>query len=335
MTPFIAIGGAFAIGALIMRAAGYDAAVALGALLDGAAGSWYSLAETLLRSCPLLLMGLAVAFAFRCGVWNIGAEGQFLVGALAVAWAGPHCNGWPGYVAVPLLLALGALCGGIWGGLAGLLKVRRHIQEVISTIMLNFVAIQLVSYAVHGPLMESAGQFPQTNPIAEAGRLTRWFIPTRLHTGVFLAAVCTGIIYVLLFRTVFGYTVRAVGLNANAARSAGIDVEMTVLGAMCLSGALAGLAGAVELSGVTYRLYEDFSSGYGYTAIAVALLGRLHPASVGLSALLFGALETGANGMQRTAQVSSVLVYVIQALILLFVVGATVYETRRVRPRED
>ncbi|MBI4553210.1 MAG: ABC transporter permease [Candidatus Latescibacteria bacterium] len=328
LSSVIAVVSAFGIGALIIRAAGYDAGVALGALLDGAGGSWYSLSETLLRSCPLLLTGLAVAFAFRCGAWNIGAEGQFLVGALAAAWAGPHCDGWPGYVATPFLLLLGACCGSIWGGIAGLLRVRRRVQEVISTIMLNFVAIQLVSYAVHGPLMESTGQFPQTSPIAEAARLTRWFPPTRLHAGVFLAALCAGLLHVLLFRTVFGYAVRAVGLNATAARSAGIDVPMTVLGAMCVSGGLAGLAGAVELSGITYRLYEDFAGGYGYTAIAVALLGRLHPAGVVFSALLFGALETGASGLQRTAGISSVLVYVIQALILLFVVGASVYERR-------
>jgi simple sugar transport system permease protein len=309
--------------------AGYDAVLALGALLKGAAGSPYSVGETFLRSCPLLLTGLAVSFAFRCGVWNIGAEGQLLMGALATAWAAPLCASWPPYAGTCAALTFGSIAGALWGGLAALLKVRRRVQEVISTIMLNFVAIQLVSYAVHGPLMEDAGQFPQTNPVAAGLRLVRWLTPTRLHTGVVLAVVLTGIMYIVLFRTVFGYRVRAVGLNVTAARAAGIDVPGTIIAAMCVSGGLAGLAGAVELTGVTYRLYEDFAGGYGYTAIAVALLGRLHPWGVLLAALLFGALETGASGMQRAANVSSVLVYVIQALILLFVVTAMAYERFR------
>lgn len=332
--PLIAVLGAVAISAVIIEASGYDAAVALSALLDGAFGDRYSLAETLLSGCPLLLTGLAVALAFRCGVWNIGAEGQFLVGALAAAWLGPLCGGWPGYAAAPALLVFGFLAGAVWGGFVGVLKVGRRVQEVISTIMLNFVAMHLISYAVHGPLMETAGQFPQTDPIAASAQLTRFLMPTRLHTGVILALACAGLLYVILFRTVFGYSLRAVGLNAEAARSAGIDVPMTIVKTMGLSGGIAGLAGAVELSGVTYRMYEQFGGGYGYTAIAVALLGRLHPAGVALAALLFGALETGANSMQRAAQVSAVLVYVIQALILVFVVGATAYETRWRKRRE-
>ena len=331
LIPLVAIAGAFTVSALIIQISGYNAITALGALLDGAVGSRYSLAETFLRSCPLLLTGLAVSFAFRCGVWNIGAEGQFLAGALLVAWVVPLCDGWPGFPATPFLLTLGFAAGAIWGGFAGYLKVERHVQEVISTIMLNFVAIQLVSYAVHGPLMEVAGQFPQTDPVTDNIRLTRWLPPTRLHTGVIMAVFCAGLLYVTLFRTVFGYRVRAVGLNAEAARTAGINTPVTVVQAMCVSGGIAGLAGAVELTGVTYRLYDQFAGGYGYTAIAVALLGRLHPVGVVFAALLFGALETGANGMQRSAGVSAVLVYVIQALILLFVVGATVYESRRVK----
>lgn len=327
--PLMAVTGAFFASGLIIQLSGYDAFLAMGALLRGALGSSYGLSETVVRSCPLLLTGLAVSFAFRCGVWNIGAEGQFLAGAFAAAWAAPWLAPLPGGLGAPITLGVGILAGALWGGLAALLKVWRNAQEVITTIMLNFVAIQLVSYAVHGPLMEDAGQFPQSNPIQEGLRLTRWLPSTRIHTGVFLSLVLVVGVYILLFHTVFGFRVRAVGVNPTATRAAGINVPAAMVGAMGVSGAIAGLAGAVELTGVTYRLYEDFGGGYGYTAIAVALLGRLSPSGVLLSALLFGALETGASAMQRTANVSAVLVYVIQALVLLFVVSAMAYERYR------
>lgn len=328
LIPLIAIGGAFAVSGLIIQIAGYDAIRAIGALIAGAAGSSYSLGETVVRSCPLLLTGLAVSFAFRCGIWNIGAEGQFLMGALIAAWVAPAVA-WTGIMGLAAVLTAGMVAGAAWGALAAGLKVWRNIQEVITTIMLNFVAIQLVSFAVHGPLMEDAGQFPQSNPVAETLRLSRFLTPTRIHTGIIMAILLAVAVYVTLFRTTFGYRIRAVGLNPGAARAAGIGVPQSMIAALCVSGAIAGLAGAVELTGVTYRLYEEFAGGYGYTAIAVALLGRLHPAGVVLTALLFGALETGASAMQRTAGVSAVLVYVIQALILLFVVTAMAYERFR------
>ncbi|MEE2710723.1 MAG: ABC transporter permease [Gemmatimonadota bacterium] len=326
--PLFAIIAALTAGGVIIILSGYDAVLAVAALIDGALGSSYSLGETFLRSCPLILTGLAVSVAFRCGLWNIGAEGQFLMGALVAAGTAPFFVAWPNYMATPALLLSGVVAGALWGGIAGYLKIERHVPEVISTIMLNFVAIQLVGYAVHGPLIEASGQFPQSDPLAEGIRLSRWLPPTRLHTGFILAVCCTGLIWLVLFRTVFGYRIRAVGLNSEAARSAGIDTRASMVQTMCLSGGLAGLAGAVELSGVTYRIFEQFGGGYGYTAIGVALLARLHPGAVIPAALLFGALATGASGMQRVAGVSSGLVYIIQALILLFVVMAAAYERR-------
>lgn len=327
--PTAAIGGAFLVGGAIIQLAGYDAFKALGALMVGAFGSVYGLGETVVRSCPLLLTGLAVSFAFRCGIWNIGAEGQFLMGALMAAWVAPTVSGWGGVFGTASVMAVSLVAGGTWGALAAGLKVWRNVQEVISTIMLNFIAIQLIGFAVHGPLMETAAQFPQTDPVAQTLRLTRGLAPTRIHTGILVGLLTAGLLYVLLFRTAFGYRIRAVGLNPDAAHAAGIDVSRSTIAAMGVSGAIAGLAGAVELTGVTFRLYEDFAGGYGYTAIAVALLGRLHPGGVLLTALLFGALETGASAMQRAAGVSAVLVYVIQALILLFVVTAAVFERFR------
>lgn len=321
--PLIAIFGAFITSGLLIQVAGYDALRALTALFNGAFGNAYSLAETGIRSCPLLLSGLAVMLAFRCGFWNIGVEGQFLIGALMTAWTAPFFIGWTPYLAWPMILFSGVFAGALWGAVAGILKVNRQVQEVISTIMLNFIAIQMVSFAVHGPLMEDAGQFPQTDLVTASLRLTRWFPPTRLHSGILVALIIGILVYILLFRTVIGYRIRAVGMNAVAARAAGIPVSKTIIMTICLSGGVAGLAGAIELTGVTYRLYDQFGGGYGYTGIAVALLGRLHPGGVVLSAILFGVLETGANAMQREANVSAVLVYVIQALILLFVLVGT------------
>lgn len=335
--PLIAVLGAFVTSGLLIQMAGYDALRALAALFNGAFGNTYNLAETGVRSCPLLLSGLAVMLAFRCGFWNIGVEGQFLMGALMTAWISPFFIESTPYLAWPLILFSGLLAGAAWGSIAGILKVNRQVQEVISTIMLNFIALQVVSYAVHGPLMESAGQFPQTNAVAETIRLTRWFPPTRFHSGILVALIIGILLYILLFRTVLGYRIRAVGMNAVAAGAAGIHVSKTILITMCLSGGVAGLAGAIELTGVTYRLYEQYGGGYGYTGIAVALLGRLHPGGIVLAALLFGILETGANAMQREANVSAVLVYVIQALILLFVLIGTAMSNRwaKHKPQTD
>lgn len=331
----VAVAGAFLVSALLIQAAGYDAVRALSALLEGAFGSGYRLAETAIRSCPLLLSGLAVMLAFRCGFWNIGVEGQFLMGALMTAWVVPFYAGWSAFAALPVMLLSGIFAGAAWGALAGLLKAYRQVQEVISTIMLNFIAIQIVSYAVHGPLMEAAGAFPQTDPVPDPLRLSRWLPPTRLHSGVLIALFTSVITYILLFRTTLGYRIRAAGMNAVAAEAAGIPVTKTILLAMCLSGGVAGLAGAVELTGVTYRLYDQFGSGYGYTGIAVALLGRLHPIGIILSAALFGVLETGAGAMQREANVSAVLVYVIQALILLFVLAGTALSRDLIKPKSE
>lgn len=312
----IALAVALLLSTVIVWLAGADPLVAFGALADGAFGSAQGLSETAVKACPLLITGLAVAIAFRTGIWNIGAEGQLLAGATMMAWAGTWP--WPvtGWIALPLALLIASAIGSAWAMIAGVLKVQRNVNEVISTIMLNFVALGLVSYLVHGPLMEAGGQYPQSDAVGEALRLSRLITSFRVHTGILLAlAVAVGT-YVLLFHTVRGYEIQAVGTNATAARLAGIRVERSMLLAMALSGALAGLAGAIEVSAVTYRLYDRFSPGYGFTAIAVALLGRLHPAGIIAGAVLFGALEAGSNSLQRAAGVSSVLVDVIQAVVI-------------------
>ena len=308
---------ALAASALLIAIAGGNPALALTALAQGAFGSAYAWSEVGVRTCPLLLTGLAVAIAFRAGIWNIGAEGQLLIGAMMVAWLGSHLGGWPAPLAIPFALALAALGGALWAGIAGALRVARGVDEVIGTIMLNFIALGLVGWLVHGPLMEAAGNYPQTDAVVEAVRLPRLFTGYRVHIGLVLALLAAGGGYLLLFRTVLGVEMRAAGLNLVATRLAGLRTTGALMRALAISGALAGLAGGIEVSAITYRLYDNFSPGYGFTAIAVALLGRLHPLGVIVAALLFAALDVGSMAMQSFAGVSSVLVSAVQAIVIL------------------
>jgi general nucleoside transport system permease protein len=324
LVPVAALAGALVLAGLAVTISGKSAPDALLALTSGAFGSADRLSETALKTIPLLLAGLGVAVAFRAGVWNIGAEGQLYVGALAVAWL---ASVWAGAGAL-LGMAAGTVAGAAWALIAALLRTRRGVQEVISTIMLNFIAILLVSWAVNGPLMEAQGRYPWGEEIPAGMRLARLLPGTRIHVGVLVAIICAVAVWWLLFRTVAGYRLRAVGSNPRALAFAGLSVERYVLLAMLISGALAGLAGAIEVQGVAYRLYERVSPGYGYTAIAVALLGRLSPGGVAAGALLFGALESGAGAMQREAGVPAVLVYVIQGLTICLLAAGMVLGKR-------
>ncbi len=312
----LAVGIALLISAAVIAAAGANPLAALTALADGAFGSADGWSEVAVRCCPLLLTGLAVTVAFRAGVWNIGAEGQLLVGATMVAWLGTRIGGAPSWLAIPAVLTAAALGGAAWAAIAAALKVARSVDEVIGTIMLNFIALGCVSYLVHGPLMEASGAYPQTDALAATARLPRLLSGYRVHLGIVLAIAAAGLVHVLLFRTKLGFAMRATGLNAVAARLAAWPIGRTLFGSLAISGALAGLAGGAEVSGVTFRLYEQFSPGYGYTAIAVALLAQLHPVGVVATAVLFAALDVGSSAMQRSAGVSAVLVSVIQATVI-------------------
>ena len=277
LPSLLALAGALAVSAVIIAASGGNPAVAFGALIGGAFGSLDSLSEVAVKSCPLLLTGLAIAVSFQAGVWNIGAEGQLLMGALAMAALGTHGAQLPSWLDLISDLAVAAALGAAWAGIAGQLKLRRNVNEVISTIMLNFIALGLISYLVQGPLMEAGGRYPQTDAILPGLWMPR-LAPYRIHLGLLIAVLAAAATHILLYRTVPGYEMRAAGLNPAAARLAGIDVDRRLLMALMLSGALAGLAGGIEVSAVTRRLYERFSPGWGFTAIAVGLLGRLSPA---------------------------------------------------------
>ena len=279
-------------------------------LIDGSIGSPFALQGTIIKSVPLLLTGLSVAVAFRAGVWNIGAEGQFIAGALGAFAA----------VRFGVVAAIGAsmIAGALWASIASLLRFWRNAPEVLTTILLNFVAIHLLGYAVNGPLQERGGQYPQTDavsavlpPIGASG----------LHAGIGIALAACIVLWFLLERTVEGLRLRATGSNPFAARWAGVNVNAQIARAMAISGAAAGLAGAIELLGVTHRLFERFAAGYGYSGIAVALLAQLHPIGTLFSALFFGALQTGAGELQRTSNISATVATFGQAVVILVLLG--------------
>ena len=303
---------------LFLWASGVDVEAASHAFVSGAFGSSYAVfSATLVRAVPLILTGLAVAWAFTAGVFNIGVEGQFLVGASAATAVALQL---PGLGILTSLLAMiaGATAGAGWASIAAWLRVRFAVLEVISTIMLNFVAIQLVAYLVHGPLGDPAGIYPQSPSLAPATWLPRIIPGSRLHAGFAVAVLGSLVAWFVMRHMASGFRLRLVGANADSAWiSGGVDVRRVTVTAFLVSGAIAGLAGAIEVTGVTYALYESISPGYGYTAIAVALLANLNPAGVLASGIGFGALEAGAASMQRDAGVPSVIVWVVEAILIL------------------
>jgi ABC-type uncharacterized transport system permease subunit len=287
--------------ALGLQLAGFDARTALTALWGGAFGSWYAFTSaSLVRAIPLIIIGLGIALAFRAGSFNIGAEGQFYAGAITATWIGLHAGALPSAIAVPVLLLGAALSGAVWVALPVWLQLRFGVIEVISTLVLNFVAESLVSLMVQGPLQESQGIYPQSDMIAASSALAYVFR-----------------------RTLWGFQLQAVGAGPRAAEISGrIDARRLAAMALLGSGAIAGLAGGVEVAGVSYALFQNLSAGYGFTGIAVALLARLDPLAVIATGILFGGLEAGAAAMQRDAGVPSVAVYIVEAIVVLIVVLA-------------
>jgi simple sugar transport system permease protein len=329
--PLAAIAIAVALVALVLAVLGTSPILVAGALADGAFGNWIATVDTLVKATPLVFCGVAVAIAFAGSLWNIGADGQLTAGALAAGALGPLTGRWPRPLATLALLTVGVTGGAVWGGLAGWLRARRDVSEIISTIMLNFVALQTLSWAVHGPLMEPAHDFPKSAPIASGAELTLYWAPSRLNCGMLLAVVIAASAYILLFHTTVGFELRATGRNSRAAVYGGIRVSRLTIWTMVLSGAIAGLGGAVQIAAITHRLYENLSPGWGYEAIAVALVARLNPLAIVPAAILFGALDNGAQAMQRSAGISPVLVQVIQALVIMILLAADSAALRSLR----
>ena len=289
------------------------------------------LADALVRATPLILTGLAVALAFRGGVFNIGAEGQLLVGAAAATAVSLAWSDALGPFIVIVAMVSGALAGAAWAAVAAELKRRFHVLEIISTIMLNFIAIHLVSYLVRGPLQEPTRIFPQTSTLPSVAQLPILLPGTRLHLGFAIAVIAALVLAWFLTRTAAGFRVRAAGASPAAAWAAGrIHVGRVSLMAFISSGAIAGLAGSIEATGVTFALYENLSPGYGYTGIAVALIAILSPAGVIASGIFFGVLQTGALALQREFAVPSSLASVAEATLILAVLSVAAYRGRAI-----
>ena len=331
LVSLAAIGVAMLVGALVIAVSGDDPVLAYRALLSGAFGDRRGVAETLVASTPLILGGLAFAVASRAGLFNIGIEGQLVLGGLAAGLVAAYgLGGAPAAVHLPLAIGAGMAVGAVWGAIPGVLKARTGASEVITTIMLNYIAYRISAFAIgRDDLLPVNPDRVATDPALPGARLARILDGTRLHAGILLAIAAAVILWYLLFQTTTGYRIRAVGLSRGAAAYAGISWGRTITVAMVLSGALAGLAGTSEALGLQGRHYDQ-PPGYGFTAIAVGLVGRNHPLGVVLAGLLFGALNAGATEMQSTAGTSKELVQVLQGLVILAVAGVAAAERFRV-----
>ena len=325
--PLLATFTALIIGAIIIVLTGSslsDALNAYGALLQGSVGSLRAISETLTAATPLIFAGLSVALAFRAGLFNIGGEGQALIGGMFAVWVGFSITGLPIYVHLPLAVLAGIVGGAIWGFIPGVLKAKTGAHEVITTIMLNYIALRLVDYFLKTSIFQREGRNDPVSKTVEASANYPAFLSSidpalRVHAGLFVALAAAVFVSWLLFRTTIGFEFRAVGANPNAARYAGISVTKVYILVMLIAGGLAGSAGAGQVLGVLDRATPGFSEGLGFDGIAVALLGRSNPYGVVAAALLFGGLRAGGQQMQVSANVGIDLIAVIQALIIMFV----------------
>lgn len=325
--PVLSVLVALILGGVVMLLTGVDLSrigQAYAALFIGSFGSISAISETLTAATPVTLAALGVALGFRAGLFNIGAEGQMIVGGLAAVYAGFALTGLPIFIHLPLALATGAVAGALWGAVPGWLKAATGAHEVIITIMLNLMAMQLTTFLLRNPPLQRPGRADAISqnvlPSAQLPKLLDWIDPSlRLNAGFILVLAMVGLVYWLLFRTTVGFEFRASGLNPFAARYAGMRSGLITVAVMAISGALAGLAGANQVLGVLGHASVGFTAGAGFNGIAVALLGRSHPVGVLLAGILFGALEAGGRQMQVSAGVKIDLIAIIQALIIVFV----------------
>jgi simple sugar transport system permease protein len=338
VVPLAAVFMALLIGAIIMMATSVAPETILRsfvAMADGSLGSINAISETLTASIPLVLAGLGIGLAFRAGLFNIGAEGQMVIGGLMAAIASFSFTGLPMVIHLPLVLIVGLAFGGLYAAIAGFLRAATGAHEVISTIMLNLISFRLLDYLLRQPFIQKEGR---SDPIskavldtAELPRMLSFIDPNlRLHLGLFLMLAAVALVYWLLFRSKLGFAFRISGENPDAARYAGIRAGLTIVIVMAIAGGLAGLAGAAQITGVLGRATPGFTAGIGFDAIAVALLGRSHPVGILLAGVLFGALEAGGRQMQVDAGVSIDMISIIQALIIIFVAAPLL--VRRIMP---
>lgn len=320
--PVLAVLATVTVVSIVLIALGVNPLIAYGHMFRGAFGDVAGLTETLVKTVPLLLAGLAVALAFRCGFWNIGAEGQLFVGALAAVGVGINDLGLPSPILLPAVILTGFVAAGLWGAIAGFLKVRFGANEILVTLMMNYIAILGASYMINGPW--AIGLIPQSRDIDPAAALPILWSGTRLHAGILIALVSAVLVYVLIFRTRFGFELRAIGHNPEAGLAVGMPVGRNVILALFLAGGFAGLAGVGEVAGIHHAMMESISPGYGYMAIVVALIGGLHPLLMVVSAFLFSALLIGADAMQRTVGLSTAMIWLLQGSLVLALLASRV-----------
>lgn len=326
LVPFLAILTAVVLGGIIIVLVRGNPFLAYAGLIQGSFGSVKALSETSVWATPYIFAGLAVTLAFKGGLFNIGAEGQLALGAVASALIGYALPEWLGFdlpkiIHLPLAIIVGMAAGAIWAGIVGFLKAYTGGHEVINTIMMNYIALNTISFLLNGPMKDRDPNnvIARTPLIAESARMPVIFDGLRVHWGFVLALLAAYLVWWMLNKTTLGFEIRTVGLNPDAAKYAGVNVKRIIILTMALSGMLAGMAGALEVTGLNYRHELGFSIGYGFDAIAIALLGKSHPLGVVLAAILFAAMRNGATRMQFLTQLPVDLISMLQALILLFV----------------
>lgn len=331
--PFVGMLIALTIGAILLLFLNVNPLDAYSVMLGGAFGSWTGFFQALVKATPLLLVGLGICIAFRASVINIGGEGQIIAGALMATWWPLTFRAWPGWLLIPTTIIMGFLAGCVWGFIPGILKARLKVNEILSTVMMNAIALQFMNLLVRGPLIDPAGVSAGTY-LAQSERLPAhvWLVrlipQTLLNAGAIIAVILAIVVYIFLWRTTLGYRIRAVGLNPEASRYAGINVPFYQALSLTLAGGFAGLAGVVEVLGVQHRLLEGITGGYGFSGIVAALFGGLHPLGSIPASVLFGGLLVGADKMQRAVQVPSSLINAILGLVVLFVVGSNIWSKR-------
>lgn len=321
LVPILSIISSFLVGAILIACIGGNPIEAFSYLFQGAFGTSANIGETVIKAVPLIFTGLAATFAYRCGVFNLGAEGQFIMGAIVSIWISTSLPGIPAVLQLIISLTAGAIAGGLWAVIPGILKITRGLNEMIVSIMLNYIAILFMGFLYSGPLRE--GSVPQTGAVSvELGKL---FSGSRIHIGIVIALLIAIVVYYFLFYTSSGFKLRSVGLNSTAAEYNGFPVKKLMLMSFVISGAIAGLGGSIELHGTQYRLMAGFGDGYGFDGVSVALIGQLNPVGTVLVAYLFAVLRKGATTMQVGTGMPTSVIDIIQALVIVFAVAGTAY----------
>ena len=330
LIPVAAVIVTFLITAVLVMMAGANPLEAYYYFLIAPLSSRVSVLEILVKATPLLLTGVAVAFAFSSGYWNIGAEGQLYAGAIAAAWLGMILGGLPSFLAIPLMLVGGFVAGMLWALTPALLRVKFSVDEIVTTLLLNTVILFLLSFLLNGPWRDPVSGWPQSPQIAESTVFFKLIPRSRVHVGLIVAVITLVVVWFVLSRTALGLRMRAAGLGQNAARFAGVNVERTMLAAALVSGGIAGMAGVGEVAGIHFHLIDGISPGYGYTGIIIATLSGLNPLGVGLAALFIGLIDTGAQTVSRALGVPAYLGDVVQAALLLVTLGMFVLQNYRI-----